>query len=86
MLTRLRPILARVQGTRTFDLYMQAGEPIGIRHLCRAGTLAVFGRELTRLAIVPVDLALSERPMTRQSARSAGTRGMMNKGTEVTKT
>jgi len=44
MLTHTRPVVARIKGTRdAVNFYMVPGEPIGITHMCEAGTLALFG-------------------------------------------
>lgn len=44
MLTRLKPVIHRVFGTRKMDAYERYGEPMGVMHLCPGGTLAMFGR------------------------------------------
>ena len=33
----LRPTWARIRGTEESDWYIQPGEPLGVRHLCRVG-------------------------------------------------
>jgi len=57
MLTALPPIRAAVRGAGgAEDLYLRAGEPIGIRHLCQGGVRALFGVELKPLESVRVEL------------------------------
>jgi len=43
MLTKYKPLIERVKGTRHEDVYMIPGEPLGIRHLCRGGVLMITG-------------------------------------------
>jgi hypothetical protein len=50
MVTLYRPVITRVRGTVHDDAYMQAGEPIGIRHLCADGVAAHFGQQAEALA------------------------------------
>lgn len=56
MLTKIKPILERVIGTDYQDAYLAHGEPIGLRHLCAAGTKAIFGIELQPLESVAVTI------------------------------
>jgi len=42
MLSLYRPEACKVHGTDHKDVYVKAGEPIGLRHLCAHGTRSVF--------------------------------------------
>jgi hypothetical protein len=52
MLTKLRPLIRKRLGSEELDAYEQAepGEPIGVRHLCEQGILAVLGTTLPALS------------------------------------
>lgn len=57
MLTAKEPIVAIVEGVGHHDVYLQPGEPIGLRHLCIAGVKELFGVKLNRLESIKVRLA-----------------------------
>lgn len=61
MLTRFRPVEARVAGTRYTDMYVRAGDAMGWRHMCAEGTLALFGRHLEPMESAPVDISIIPR-------------------------
>lgn len=52
MLTKLRPLIRKRLGSHEMDAYERAepGEPIGVRHLCEQGILAVLGTTLPELS------------------------------------
>lgn len=62
MLTRLRPLVTAVRGTRERDAYMLPGEPIGIRHLCAAGVAALIGVTLEPLQSIQVEVSARALP------------------------
>lgn len=43
MLTAMPPKARTVRGSDHEDLYIRHGEPVGVRHLCPRGTMAIFG-------------------------------------------
>lgn len=57
MLTALPPVWAQVAGTDRSDWYVQAGEPVGVRHLCARGVRMLFGLTLRRGQVTVVDLS-----------------------------
>ena len=58
MLTERLPVVARVAGTLIDDVYMEPGEPAGVRGLCSIG-MNKFGIDLPRLASVPDDVTVT---------------------------
>lgn len=52
MLTGLKPVVAEVGKTGSLDLYVRAGDPIGVKHLCQAGVFAIFGG----ISIKPIEI------------------------------
>ena len=59
MLTLFKPTASRVVGLDVRDLYMVAGEPMGIRHLCADGVHTMLRRELEPLQSVQVTLGVT---------------------------
>lgn len=59
MLTATKPVQAEVKGTGTADLYIRYGDPIGLRHLCAAGSVSLFGVSLMPLESVKVEINAS---------------------------
>lgn len=45
-LTHESPLIARIKGTREWGVYPQPGDPLLIRHQCRAMAEALLGREI----------------------------------------
>lgn len=52
MLTKLRPLIRKRMGSDEMDAYERSepGEPIGVRHLCEQGIMAVLGTTLPELS------------------------------------
>ena len=52
MLTKLRPLIRKRMGSNEMDAYERSepGEPIGVRHLCEQGIMAVLGTTLPELS------------------------------------
>jgi hypothetical protein len=52
MLTKLRPLIRKRMGSEEMDAYERSepGEPIGVRHLCEQGIMAVLGTTLPELS------------------------------------
>lgn len=52
MLTKLRPLIRKRMGSDEMDAYErpEPGEPIGVRHLCEQGIMAVLGTTLPELS------------------------------------
>ena len=57
MLTKLKPVVARIYGTEEQDLYLALGEPIGMRNLCDAA-IKLFndGKDIEPLNSVQINL------------------------------
>jgi hypothetical protein len=57
MLTSKRPVKHPVDGRDNCeDLYVAAGDSLGLRHMCPWGVMSVFGIELRTFQSVEVDL------------------------------
>jgi len=64
MLTAMRPSIARVGRIGEEDAYIQPGEPIGVRHLCKEGIATLCDgipdvSELVPLESVKVEIVAS---------------------------
>ncbi len=42
MLSAFAPLVTRVRGADHEDVYLRPGDPIGLRHMCPAGTAKIF--------------------------------------------
>lgn len=61
LLTRHPPVIARVEGTRHTDAYLEPGEPVGVT-MCAVGVEAEIGRELPKCEPRPVEYSLRLMP------------------------
>lgn len=68
MMTRFKPVKARVGHTHMEDFYIVAGEPIGMRHLCPGGTKYFFGVELEIGEQVYVELEMKVTKLKEENA------------------
>ena len=57
MLTLHHPFKCQVHGSNHEDFYVTYRDPIGVRHLCEAGTDSVLGIELRPLESVKIKLS-----------------------------
>lgn len=60
MLTKLKPIKCRVYGTEHEDVYVQYGEPIGLRHLCDVIAQLAQITSLEALQSIQVNLTVQQ--------------------------
>lgn len=58
LLTRLPPIVQRIEGTDRFDVFERPGEPVAVRHLCPQAMHAMYRIELAPLETIRVRLAI----------------------------
>lgn len=61
LMTALKPVIKKIAGRDIEDVYIQAGEPVGVAGLCPWGIQQLFNVKLDRLETIKVKISGCER-------------------------